>query len=141
MLTCECLVVIQNKVLIQTLVLNILKESIQPSLKGIIMADNSAVIDSLKSRFDPEAAKGMDDIFQFNISDADDYYLIVQDGSMAVHQGEHDDPSVTLSTDTATLKGVMNGDINGMQAFMSGKLKASGNLMLATKLSSLFPSH
>lgn len=141
MLTCECLVVIQNKVLIQTIVLNILKESIQPSLKGIIMADNSAVIDSLKSRFDPEAAKGMDDIFQFNISDADDYYLIVQDGSMAVHQGEHDDPSVTLSTDTATLKGVMNGDINGMQAFMSGKLKASGNLMLATKLSSLFPSH
>ncbi|MFC3293474.1 SCP2 sterol-binding domain-containing protein [Modicisalibacter luteus] len=104
------------------------------------MADSATVIESLKSRFDPDAAQGMDDIFQFNISDAENYYLVVQDGTMDVHQGEHDDPSVTLSTDSSTLKGVMNGDINGMQAFMSGKLKASGNLMLATKLTNLFPS-
>jgi putative sterol carrier protein len=34
----------------------------------------------------------------------------------------------------------MSGDINGMTAFMTGKLKATGNVMLATKLTSLFPS-
>lgn len=105
------------------------------------MADSNTVIDSLKSRFNPQAAQGMDDIFQFNISDDDDYYMIVQDGSLDIQQGEHDNPSVTLATDRATLKGVMNGEISGMQAFMSGKLKASGNLMLATKLGDLFPSH
>lgn len=104
------------------------------------MADTQSTIDSLKSRFDPQAAEGVDDVFQFNISDADDYYLVVKDGDLDILQGEHDDPSVTLSTDSATLKGVMNGEINGMQAFMSGKLKASGNVMLATKLTSLFPS-
>ncbi|MEC9483342.1 MAG: SCP2 sterol-binding domain-containing protein [Halomonas sp.] len=104
------------------------------------MADTQSVIDSLRSRFDSQAAEGMDEVFQFHISDADDYYLIVRDGDMAVHPGEHDDPSVSLSTDTATLKGVMSGEVNGMQAFMSGRLKASGNLMLATKLTSLFPS-
>ncbi|WP_277810628.1 SCP2 sterol-binding domain-containing protein [Chromohalobacter canadensis] len=104
------------------------------------MADASTVIEKLQSRFDPAAARGMNDIFQFHISDADDYYLHIQDGTLDVQQGEHDDPSVSLTTDTETLKGVMSGEINGMQAFMSGKLKATGNVMLASKLTSLFPS-
>ncbi|MDR5905968.1 SCP2 sterol-binding domain-containing protein [Franzmannia qiaohouensis] len=101
---------------------------------------DNPIIDKLQQRFDAEAATGMDDVFQFNFSDADDYYLVVKDGSLDVQQGEHDDPSVTLSMTTDTLKGVMNGEINGMTAFMTGKLKATGNVMLATKLTSLFPN-
>lgn len=97
------------------------------------------IIDKLQSRFDADAAKGMDDVFQFSFSDAEDYYLEVKDGTLDVQQGTHDDPSVTLSMSTDTLKGVMNGEINGMTAFMTGKLKATGNVMLATKLTSLFP--
>ncbi|SDK86711.1 Putative sterol carrier protein [Franzmannia pantelleriensis] len=101
---------------------------------------DNPIIDKLQSRFDAGAAAGMDDVFQFSFSDADDYYLVVKDGSLDVQQGEHDDPSVTLSMSTDTLKGVMNGEINGMTAFMTGKLKATGNVMLATKLTSLFPN-
>ncbi|APX93165.1 SCP-2 family sterol carrier protein [Halomonas sp. 1513] len=101
---------------------------------------DNPIIDKLQQRFNAEAATGMDDVFQFNFSDADDYYLVVKDGSLDVQQGEHDDPSVTLSMTTDTLKGVMNGEINGMTAFMTGKLKATGNVMLATKLTSLFPN-
>nr|WP_298415570.1 SCP2 sterol-binding domain-containing protein [uncultured Halomonas sp.] len=103
------------------------------------MTDNNATLDRLKNRFDPQAAQGMDEIFQFNVTDDEDYYLHVQDGALGVHNGEHDDPSVTLAADSATLKGIMSGEIDGMHAFMSGKLKATGNLMLATKLSTLFP--
>ncbi|MBZ9556894.1 MULTISPECIES: SCP2 sterol-binding domain-containing protein [Modicisalibacter] len=103
------------------------------------MSNTPSVIDTLKARFDPQAAKGMNETFQFLISDADDYYLQIEDGTLDIQQGEHDDPSVTLSTDSATLKGVLKGELNGMQAFMSGRLKASGNVMLATKLSQLFP--
>lgn len=98
------------------------------------------IIDKLQQRFDTNAAAGMNDVFQFTFSDAEDYYLVVKDGNLEVQQGEHDDPSVTLAMSTDTLKGVMSGDINGMTAFMTGKLKATGNVMLATKLTSLFPN-
>jgi putative sterol carrier protein len=41
--------------------------------------------------------------------------------------------------DTETLGGLMSGEVDGMQAFMMGQLKAEGDIMLATKLSELFP--
>jgi putative sterol carrier protein len=33
----------------------------------------------------------------------------------------------------------VNGELNGMQAFMSGKLKVSGDIMLANRIPELFP--
>lgn len=96
-------------------------------------------LEKLQARFDPQAAQGMNEIFQFHFSDAGSHYLDIQDGTLGIHEGEHDDPSVSLSMSTDTLKGIMSGDINGMTAFMTGKLKATGNVMLATKLTNLFP--
>ncbi len=113
-------------------------ESLDPTTPDRTPMSNP-IIDKLQARFDASAAQGMDDVFQFNFSDTDNYYLAVKDGALDIQQGEHDDPSVTLSLSTDTLKGVMSGEINGMTAFMTGKLKATGNVMLATRLTSLFP--
>ncbi|MBZ5487823.1 SCP2 sterol-binding domain-containing protein [Halomonas aquamarina] len=101
---------------------------------------SNTTLEKLQARFNPDAAKGMHEVFQFHFSDAGSHYLVIDDGSLDVHEGEHDDPSVSLSMSTDTLKGIMSGDINGMTAFMTGKLKATGNVMLATKLTSLFPN-
>ncbi|MBB3332372.1 putative sterol carrier protein [Halomonas campaniensis] len=99
-----------------------------------------STLDKLQSRFDPQAASGMDEVFQFHFSDAGSHYLTVKDGALEIQEGEHDDPSVSLSMSTDTLKGIMTGEVNGMTAFMTGKLKATGNVMLATRLTSLFPN-
>ncbi|MFO7647828.1 MULTISPECIES: SCP2 sterol-binding domain-containing protein [Halomonas] len=99
-----------------------------------------STLDKLQSRFDPQAASGMDEVFQFHFSDAGSHYLAVKDGALEIQEGEHDDPSVSLSMSTDTLKGIMTGEVNGMTAFMTGKLKATGNVMLATRLTSLFPN-
>jgi putative sterol carrier protein len=34
----------------------------------------------------------------------------------------------------------MSGETSGMSAFMTGRLKATGDVMLAAKLNSLFPA-
>ncbi|MGP9665395.1 SCP2 sterol-binding domain-containing protein [Halomonas sp. AOP22-C1-8] len=101
---------------------------------------SNSTLDKLKARFNSDAAEGMDEVFQFHFEDAGDHYLVIKDRALDVQEGEHDDPSVSLSMGTDTLKGIMTGDINGMTAFMTGKLKATGNVMLATKLTSLFPN-
>ncbi|MDR5865846.1 SCP2 sterol-binding domain-containing protein [Halomonas koreensis] len=100
---------------------------------------SDTTLDKLHARFDPQAARGMDEVFQFHFSDAGDYHLVVRDGELEIHEGAHEEPSVSLSLSTDTLKGVMRGEISGMSAFMSGRLKATGNVMLATRLGSLFP--
>ncbi|NRA61455.1 MAG: SCP2 sterol-binding domain-containing protein [Psychrobium sp.] len=93
----------------------------------------------LASKFDKSAAQGVDEVFQFNL-EGELFHLVINDGSYDLIEGEHDDPSVTLSLKGATLKGLLDGSVNGMTAFMMGKIKAAGNMMLATKLTQLFPA-
>ncbi|KAJ7158845.1 SCP2 sterol-binding domain-containing protein [Mycena filopes] len=43
-------------------------------------------------------------------------------------------PDVTIILDDSTLMDLASGKLNGQKAFMTGKLKTKGNMMLATKL-------
>ena len=103
------------------------------------MTTVAEIIDSMNTRFDPAAAEGLDITFQFDITDGDTYHLEVKDNTCEISEGAHDDPSVTLIMNSDTMVGLMTGEINGMSAFMMGKVKAEGNMMLATKLNDLFP--
>ncbi|WP_428240887.1 SCP2 sterol-binding domain-containing protein [Gynuella sp.] len=102
------------------------------------MGTVSEIFEQIVGKFNASAAAGMDVIFQFNISDDDHYYLVVANESCELHQGDHEDPSVTLILSKETLEKIISGKTSGMQAFMLGKLKTEGNMMLATKLGDLF---
>ncbi|MBU2711617.1 SCP2 sterol-binding domain-containing protein [Zooshikella harenae] len=96
-------------------------------------------LQDMKEKFNPEAAAGLDVIFQLDIEDGDTYHIIVKEGTCEIIDGPSDDPSVTLIMNAETLDGIMTGEVDGMQAFMAGNLRAEGDVMLATKLSELFP--
>ncbi len=96
------------------------------------------ILDNLEHHFKPENADGLDLVFQFDIEDGDNYHLIIKDKTCSLGQGAHESPSVTLIMDTETLNGIVSGETDGMQAFMMGKLRTEGDMMLATKLSELF---
>ncbi|MEH6472861.1 MAG: SCP2 sterol-binding domain-containing protein [Halopseudomonas sp.] len=96
------------------------------------------VMQKLPSKFQPDAASGMSVVFQFLIDDSLYYCLNIEDQQCQVSQQEHLDPDVTLIMDSQTFIDVIEGDLGGTSAFMSGRLRAEGNMMLATKLTSLF---
>jgi putative sterol carrier protein len=103
------------------------------------MADMNSIFTEMKSRFNSDAAAGTDAVFQYEISDGGEWFVTVQDGSCEVTEGSNDDATVTLRMDTETLEEVMSGETDGMQAFMSGRIQADGDIMLATKLAAIFP--
>lgn len=103
------------------------------------MSSVADTINNMKSKFNASAAAGLDLVFQFNIEDGENYALIVKDGTCDVQAGDNANANVTLIMDSATLAGIASGETDGMQAFMGGKLRAEGDMMLAMKLAELFP--
>lgn len=105
---------------------------------------SEVTIDTLMSRmpkaFIPEKASGVDAVIQYHLTgeEAGDWIITIQDGECQVVEGVAENPNMTLTADSSDYKDVILGKINGMNAFMEGKLKLSGDLNLAMKLTSFF---
>lgn len=100
------------------------------------------VFDNMSKQFNANAAKGVNAVFQFDITGEGGgaWTVTVKDGACQVQEGKAGSPTVTLTLSGETWLGMVNKQINGMQAFMSGKLKLSGDIMLAQRIPDLFPS-
>ncbi|MFT2109998.1 SCP2 sterol-binding domain-containing protein [Marinomonas sp. 2405UD68-3] len=104
------------------------------------MSNAKSVFETMVDRFNAEEADGMEAVFQFEIDSTDSFYLTIEDDKCSLTEGEHDDATVTLRMDLDTLENVMSEELDGMEAFMKGKIQADGDIMLATKLTQIFPN-
>jgi len=93
--------------------------------------------ESLETRVDPAKAQGMTASYKFNIDGAGSWNVDVDDGKVTVIEngGEAD---TTISTSDETFMKIAKGEQNPTAAYMSGKLKVSGDLGQAMKLQKLF---
>jgi len=105
------------------------------------MTDVKEVFGKMPEVFNTGSAQGMDAVFQFEISGdgGGNWNVAIKDGACEINEGTHDAPTTTLTMSGETWLGMVNGEINGMQAFMSGQLKVSGDIMLAQRIPELFP--
>jgi putative sterol carrier protein len=103
--------------------------------------DVKEVFGKMSEVFNPGAAQGLNAVFQFEITGdgGGNWSVIIKDGACQVKEGTNDSATVTLTMSGETWLGMVNKQVNGMQAFMSGKLKASGDIMLAQRIEQLFP--
>lgn len=100
------------------------------------MSNAKALIEKMPQAFDAEAAGDTSATVQYAISTP--MYAEIKDGTCTVHEGEAASPDVTLKMDDDDLVDMLTGELNGMTAFMTGKLQVDGDIMLAQKLSSIF---
>ncbi len=100
----------------------------------------SELIDLYPQYFQPSEAEGVDGVVQLDL-DGDDggqYYLVIEDQTLDIHEGTHDDPTVTIRTTVERWLKVNRGEASPMTMMMMGQLKVDGSLSMATKFQSMF---
>jgi putative sterol carrier protein len=99
------------------------------------------LMEKMPGAFIPEKAQGLDAVihFKFTGDEPGEWNAAIKDGKVEVAQGiPHRQPNMTLTADSGDYIKIFTGELDGMQAFMQGKLKLAGDLNLAMKLMQMF---
>jgi putative sterol carrier protein len=99
------------------------------------------VFAGMVASFNPEKAAGQQAVVQYEIGAPDgvhEYAMRIADGRCEIDKGRAESPRVTLRIGLAAFLRLITGAANGMQLFMTGKLKVSGDLFFAQTYQSWF---
>jgi putative sterol carrier protein len=98
------------------------------------------VFEKMPETFQADVAVGVDAVFQFKVSgpEGGDWHVIVRGGACRVEKGLSDNPTTTLQLADKDFLPLMTGQLSGMQAYMTGKLKLSGDIMKSQLLAKMF---
>ncbi len=98
------------------------------------------VFEAMPELFKPDAAAGIDVVFQYIISGQGNgnWYCAIKDSECEIKAAMHDKPTCTLKMDSSDFLAMMNGKITPMQAYSSGKLIIEGDIMKSQLIEKLF---
>ncbi|HET6595702.1 MAG TPA: SCP2 sterol-binding domain-containing protein [Anaerolineales bacterium] len=98
------------------------------------------LMEKMPGAFIPEKAQGVDAVIQFKFTgeEAGEWNATIKDGKVDVARGTHPSSKMTLTADSSDYVKIFTGELDGMQAFMQGKIKLAGDLNLAMKLMQMF---
>lgn len=105
------------------------------------IASCNEYFDTLDKRFVPSAAKGVHAIIQFELEGdgGGTWHIDIHDAAMSVVKGANAKPTAVVGAAAADYVKIVNGDMSGLRAVMTRKMKVSGNLVLARKMENMFP--
>jgi len=97
-------------------------------------------IEAMPQTFRPERAGRANCTVQFHISGegGGDWYVTIQDHKCTVTEGVTTVADATLNMDASDYVDLATGKLNSMKAFMSGKVKASGDVSLLQRMDRWF---
>ena len=86
---------------------------------------------------DREAAKGVSETYQYLVGDSA-FHFTVDDGSIEVHDGRAEDPSVVVTTGEETWADIASGKTEASSAAATGALTVAGDPRAAKRLGKIF---
>jgi putative sterol carrier protein len=99
------------------------------------------VFDGMRESFRPEKAKGLFIRYQFELSgpNGGQWCIEVKDGTYKMGKGKIDNPNVTFVASDKDWVALCSKKLNGVWAFITGRLRVRGDQSLARKLGEIFP--
>ena len=100
------------------------------------------LFEAMPSHFNAAAAAGMTKTFQWNITgeQASVWAFKIVNGAGELVPGGVEKPDITITVSDKDWLAIAEGKLDAMNAFMTGKLKVAGDMMLAMRLQQLFPT-
>ena len=98
-------------------------------------------IRNLEQKFVPERAKGAKPAvigIALSGEGGGDWHLAIADGAARVHAGAAETPGATIKASASDFLAMLSGELDGTRAFMTGRVRASGNLRLLTQFGEWF---
>ena len=124
------------------LVANASDDQIEEAIHAVgTKATLNRIFDNFPERFQPDKAQGVDAEIQFVVTDQGEEFphtVTVKDGTCTTEEKAATDPRVTLTTDLLSFVKLITGQAQGVQLFMTGKLKVSGDLMFSQRIMTFF---
>jgi|SRR5690606_23081298 len=90
------------------------------------------LLSRMPEALDREAAAGTDAVIQYETSEP--IYQVLANGELTVHEGRAEKADLTIRMSDQDLVQLFRGELNPMMAFMTGRIKVSGDLQLAQRL-------
>jgi putative sterol carrier protein len=99
------------------------------------------LFETMPDRFNSEAAAGVTKTIQWNITGDETgvWAFQIVDGVGQLIPGGVEKPDTTFTIGGKTWIAIAEGKQDAMKAFMTGKLKVAGDMMLAMKVPQFFP--
>lgn len=91
---------------------------------------------TLKARFRPEKAAGIDVIAQVSVFGVDggEWTVIIKDQKLQVTEGTHPAPVLTLKISEKDFMDIVNEKLSAEKAFFTGRIQFKGNISMALKM-------
>ncbi|HEX2772666.1 MAG TPA: SCP2 sterol-binding domain-containing protein [Micromonosporaceae bacterium] len=101
------------------------------------------VFSRMPSLFRADRAGSANAVIHWNITGrpdggTDTYEIVIENGTCTVNETAERDPKLSLTMGPVEFLKIVSGNANPVMLFMSGKLKAKGDLGLAANIANLF---